>query len=332
MTDSSRLGSVSHRTRTRRDQGIDRRLREKVRQAKARGDAYEKYRLPPVMVRGGLVGTPLPLRKPGKSRAKRRFDVTLNMPGAEMRLPSLPQVSIDLRLLSGVLVAALGFLVYQLWNSPSFRVEGAEIVGLQRLNSRDVNTVLNIEGESIFAIDPQALEQSALEAFPEFSSVKVEVGLPRSVEVTVEERLPILTWHQEGRTVLVDANGIAFPQRELGGAAPSVVVEASSSPPVIQLPGTLETSSSQFMTVEMVSAILSMSAQAPKDTPLVYDAKHGLGWKDARGWDVYFGDVKDIDMKLRVYNAMLNKFKKDKVQPVLVSLEYAHAPYYRLEK
>jgi hypothetical protein len=200
------------------------------------------------------------------------------------------------------------------------------------LNSRDVNTILNVEGESIFAIDPQALEQSAREAFPEFASVKVDVGLPRNVVVTVEERLPILTWRQEGRTVLVDANGVAFPQRELGGVTPSVVVEAFSSPPVIQQAGMLETRSSQFMPVAMVSAILSMSAQAPKDTPLVYDAKHGLGWKDGRGWDVYFGDVKDIDMKLRVYNAMLKKFDKDGIQPVLVSLEYVHAPYYRLEK
>jgi hypothetical protein len=57
MSESSRLGSVSHKTRTRRDQGIDRRLREKVRQAKARGDAYDRYRLPPVMVRGAAVGT-----------------------------------------------------------------------------------------------------------------------------------------------------------------------------------------------------------------------------------------------------------------------------------
>jgi len=249
-----------------------------------------------------------------------------------MRLPSLPQVSIDMRLFSGVLVAALGFLLYQLWNSPSFRVEGLNIVGLQRLNSRDVNAILDVEGESIFAIDPKALEKKAREAFPEFASVKVDVGLPRDVQVTVEERLPILTWHQEGRTVLVDANGMAFPQRDEGGSVPAVVVEASSSPPVLRIGDSFEANTTQFMPVEMVSGILSMSAQAPKDTPLVYDAKHGLGWKDTRGWDVYFGDVRDIDVKLRIYNVMLKQFKKDKVQPVLVSLEYVHAPYYRLER
>jgi len=333
MTESNRLRSVSQRTRSRRDQNIDRRLREKVREAKARGNAYETNRIPPVMVRGGLAGAPLPLRKSSKSKARRRFDVSLGIPGAEIRLPSLPQVSIDLRVFSGVLVAALAFLLYHLWNSPSFRVEEASITGLQRLNRGDVNAVLDIEGEPIFAIDPQAIAQKAREAFPEFSSVSVEVGLPRAVEVTVQERQPILTWKQDGRTVLVDASGVAFPQRDMAGNSPALVVEAVSSPPLPMVEGDLSAASSvQFMPVEMVSGILSMSAQAPKDTPLVYDSKHGLGWRDSRGWDVYFGDVRDIDMKLRIYQSIIKKLKKDDLKPVLVSVEYAHAPYYRLER
>jgi hypothetical protein len=332
MTESNRLGAISQRARSHRDQNIDRRLREKVREAKARGRSYEGHRVPPVMVRGGIADVPLPLRKTGKSKARRRFDVTLGMPGAEMRLPALPQITVDFRLLSGVLVAALAFLVYHLWNSPSFRVEEAEIVGLQRLNSRDVNAVLDIEDEPIFAIDPEALTRKAQEAFPEFASIQVEVGLPRSVRMTVEERQPILTWKQEGRTVLVDASGVAFPQRDLATASPALVVEAFSSPPTTILDGGMEVSTMQFMPVDMVSAILSMSAQAPQDTPLVYDSKHGLGWRDSRGWDVYLGDTGDIDMKLRIYQAMVAKIRKERLNPVLVSVEYPHAPYFRLER
>jgi len=332
MSETSRLGSVSHRRQNRRDQGIDQRLREKVREAKARGSSYEKRRSPPVMVRGGIAGPPLPLRKTTNSRAKRRYDLTLSVPGAEMRLPALPQISIDLRLLSGVMVAVLGLLIYYLWNSPSFHVEGAKIIGLQRLNSRDINAIMNLEGESIFAIDPQVLEQKAREAFPEFALVKVDVGMPANVDITVEERLPILTWRQEGRTVLVDANGIAFPQRDQGDSTPAMVVEAFDSPPIMQNESALAGSPVQFIPVEMVSAILSMSAQAPDETPVVYDSKHGLGWKDTRGWEVYFGDALDIDMKLRVYNAMLKELQDDGVQPVLISVEYIHRPYYRLER
>jgi len=332
MAESNRLGSISQRTRSRPEQNIDRRLREKVREAKARGNTYDGRRTPPVMVRGGVVEAPLPVRKASKSKARRRYDVSLGVPGAEMRLPALPQIAIDLRLLSGVLVAGLAFLLYHLWNSPSFRVDEAEISGLQRLNSHDVNAVLDLEDEPIFAIDPQELVQKAKEAFPEFSSIQVEVGLPRLVRLTVEERQPLLTWKQDGRTVLIDANGIAFPQRDLAGASPPLVIEAFSSPPVIQEEGAQDGSAVQFMSVEMVSAILSMSGQAPKDTPLLYDAKHGLGWRDNRGWEVYLGDVSEIDMKLRVYQAMIEKINKEGLSPVLVSVEYTHTPYFRLER
>jgi cell division septal protein FtsQ len=234
-------------------------------------------------------------------------------------------------MLSALLTASLAFLLYYFWNSSTFRVDAAEIVGLQRLNSRDVNTVLNVSGEAVFALDPQMIIQQAKEAFPEFSTISVEIALPRSVVVTVEERVPILTWRQDGRTVLVDAKGVSFPMRDMAGAAPALVVDAFSAPPMQQLSETADPAQMQFMPVEMVSAILSMSAQAPKGTPLIYDAKHGLGWKD-KTWEVYFGDMRDMDMKLRIYRAMVKQFERDGVQPELISVEFPHAPYYRLER
>jgi hypothetical protein len=81
----------------------------------------------------------------------------------------------------------------------------------------------------------------------------------------------------------------------------------------------------------MVSAILSMSAQAPTSIPLTYDPVRGLGWQDAQGWEVYFGDIKDIDIKLRIYEAMVDKFAAEGLKPVLISVEYMDSPYYRME-
>ena len=108
------------------------------------------------------------------------------------------------------------------------------------------------------------------------------------------------------------------------GAAPGAVQEAT--------PEGEAQANAQFMPVDMVSAILSMSAFVPQNTPLIYDSEHGLGWKDTQGWDVYFGDIKDIDVKLRVYQAMLKTFKQEKINPALISVEYVHTPYYRLEQ
>jgi len=75
-----------------------------------------------------------------------------------------------------------------------------------------------------------------------------------------------------------------------------------------------------------------MSAVAPQDTRLVFDKEHGLGWKDTQGWDVFFGDIQDIDLKLRIYQALVKQLAKEKVNPVLISVEYVHTPYYRLEQ
>jgi cell division septal protein FtsQ len=315
----------------------DRRAKKAKSPINARRTKYEPQSPPPVMVRGSAAGLPLQKRRPTKSKVRRRFDLSLSVPGAEMRLPAIPQVTFGMRLISGVMVVGLVFMLYFLWNSPTFRVNVAQITGLQRLSGQDVNTVLNITGKPIFQLNTAQLEDQLTQAFPEFSSVSVQIGFPNEVSVSVDERTPILTWKQDGRTVLVDPNGFAFPQRELTGGAPSLVIEASGPPPALQ-PAVPEAAGSenidqqaQFIPVEMVSAILSMSAVAPANSTLIYNKDHGLGWKDAQGWEAYLGDVHDIDMKLKVYQALVKQLKKDRLKPVLISVEYVHNPYYRLE-
>jgi hypothetical protein len=324
----------------------DKRTKKARPQASTRRYAFEPRSQPPVMVRGNLNGIPLRMHKVGKTKARRRYDVTLNVPGAEMRLPALPQVSIGPRLISGALVIALGIMAYFLWTAPTFQVQAAQITGVQRLSRNDVNTVLDISGKPIFTLSAQELEKKLREAFPEFSAVSVKIGFPQDVQVSVVERQPILTWRQADRTILVDANGVAFPQRDPSEIGPTLTVVASGSPAAMlgatpgATPGAAQEATpegeaqanAQFMPVDMVSAILSMSAFVPQNTPLIYDSEHGLGWKDTQGWDVYFGDIKDIDMKLRVYQAMLKTFKQEKINPALISVEYVHTPYYRLEQ
>lgn len=283
----------------------------------------------PVMVRGDVAGLSSPLFR--QKKVRRHYDLALNVPGAEMRLPALPQIQFGWRLVSGLLVASLSVLLYYLWTLPMFQVIDAKVTGLSRLSSRDINTVLNIANQPIFTLDANAMEQKISNAFPEFSQVDVKLGLPNSVQVNVMERLPLLKWRQEGRTILVDANGFAFPERALEESGPAIVVEASGDPPAIPVAEVKE-SSMQFLSVEMVSAILSMSAQVPAGASLIYDSQHGLGWRESHGWAVYFGDARDIDMKLNVYKTLIKKLKKEKLTPTLISVEYVHAPYYRLEQ
>lgn len=213
-----------------------------------------------------------------------------------------------------------------------YSVEAAEVEGLFRISVEEINTVARVAGNPIFSVQPDEVAKSLRASFPELSRVSVDVGLPAKVFITVEERRPVLVWRQQDHEVWVDAYGVAFPAR--GENAPSVVVEANEAPPVSVLENSedLEDSSRRFMPPELVTAVLAMSVRAPEGVSLIFTPERGLGWRDGRGWEAYFGKYnEDIHMKLRVYESLVQYLSEHGIRPALVSVEYVHAPYYRLE-
>jgi cell division protein FtsQ len=290
---------------------------------------------PAVLVRGSLASSMVQERR-GKKKPKRRYDVALSTPGAEMRLPSMPRLQVGWRLVSGMLVIGLAYLLYSVWNAPEFRVLAAEVNGAKRLTSQDINSVAGVAGKPVFTVEPEKVMQELSAAFPELSTVLVEVELPAKVTVMVEERQPVLAWVQDDQEMWIDSSGIAFQPRGESGSL--VVVEARTSLPGLNEETTEEDTSeavtpASFVPPELLRAIFIMAEEAPEGTPLVYDRDHGLGWKDKRGWDVYFGtNDEDMDMKLRVYKQIVRRLKKDEVRPKFISVEYVHAPYYRLDR
>lgn len=306
---------------------------------------------PPVIARNLSAGIPLSENKPAR-KTRRRFDLALSSPGAEMRLPALPQVRVGWRLLTFVLLAAFSFALYSLWNAPIFRVATAQVVGLRRVTNEAVNTVVEVSGQSIFTLDAEHIQQVIQDGFQEFSAAQVEVSLPNSVVITVTERVPVLIWVQDERTNLVDENGVTFPARIENENLNLPVVESDSNPPLpagvsadfAAGPGFNQPaspslgesayiegmSSRPLLTREMVAAILLMAKYAPADAQLVYTSDHGLVWQDKRGWSVYFGSPDNMEMKLKVYRAILDHLKAEDARPEMISVEFLDAPYYRL--
>jgi len=281
----------------------------------------------PVYMRGGMANLPVQPRKLG-APPKRRYNVALSVPGAELHLPAMPVFHLSWRAVSGVMAALLLALAVYLWSSSKYRISTVEVVGLQRLTANDVNTVAGLAGQPIFSANPQQIRQDLQQAFPDLKAVSVKISLPAKVVVKAQERQPVIAWSQDGREQWVDEEGLAFPPR--GDVGKLTVVEAKNSPPAIEKTSPMDLS---FISPEMVDVISRMALKAPKNTPLLYDSEHGLGWMDPFGWQVYFGmDIRDMDEKLLVYQALAARLQKDGIQPVLISVEYLHAPYYRLER
>ncbi len=89
---------------------------------------------------------------------------------------------------------------------------------------------LNIENLTVVDIIPAELESQILTAFPDFKQAQVDVGFPAAITLTVEERVPAITWiMDDGHSVWIDEDGYIFDVR--GEATLPVKVYANVLPP-----------------------------------------------------------------------------------------------------
>ena len=315
-------------------------VREKRRQTKGKvkplsqrqKNLGDRQGMPPVMVRGSSESDPVRRSRPKAKRVKRRYDIAMPTPGVEIRLPSIPEIKVSWRLLSFLLILVFSSALYYLFSSPIYRVQNIEMDGGVYLSAESLHRMLLVDNKPIFMIEPQVIADQLVGTLDGLLSASVSVNFPAQVTVTVEERTPVLIWEMEGTSYWVDAQGYSFPPR--GEATDLIRVVASALPPApITLEGVDDVKGSQqLMMPDMIAAIVSLRNYAPDGIQILYDAEHGFGWFDPHGWSVYFG-MKDTDVKVKlaVYDTLLRRLNQDGIQPAMISVEYLHAPFYRLE-
>ena len=300
------------------------------------------YTARPVVIRS--YGAGAPARRNLQSKVRKQLVIPLNTPGAEIRLPALANIRPTWRLLSGLMAIGLLFALYSFYNNPAFQISQAKVTGAQRITADEINTTLAVSGMPIIEAVPGILESTLRKTFPDLAKVQVAVSLPASVTVNVVERQPVLAWEQDGKLTWIDQDGYAFPPRGDGGklvqvkadgappkpAAPLVSATATAKP---GLPADAADTPTRFIDPGLIKALIGLGAQAPEGVPVVYNPEYGLGWKDPRGWQVFFGSsTDDMDSKLATYNGIVDYLTKKGITPKIISVEFAHAPFYRLEQ
>jgi cell division septal protein FtsQ len=247
---------------------------------------------------------------------------------ADVRAPALSIPQLGARWLSGAATLLLLFLLYTLWTSSTFTVIGAEIHGNRRLGITEINAALQLVGQPIFMAVPADIAANLRSDYPDLSSVRVHVGIPNRVVVDVVERAPVLAWTQGDTLRWIDASGVAFPAR--GSVTGLIPVTAEAAPPQVQTEAATPLYDRPFIAPDVVKALAALYPYLPQDVAMTYDPIYGIGWQDTRGWSVYFGQTTDdILMKLQVYQAIVNTLTQQGIQPMLISVEYLDAPFYK---
>jgi hypothetical protein len=304
---------------------------EIARQRRAQRAAKEltqatKRAVKPVAPVSSRVAAPDSTRQ--RAASPRRFNIALGMPDAHLHTPSNPRFFAGWRLGSIFIAILLGAAVYLSLSLPYFRIPSVTVLGNNRLTRDDIQAAAGVLGQSIFTVQPGEVETRLRVNYPELISARVDVYLPNHVYVTMTEREPVILWQQDENYTWIDATGVAFRPR---GVVPGLVpVKGLVTPPPGPAPLDDPLSPQPYLQKELVEAILLLAPHVPADTTMVFDRAFGLGWTDARGWKAFFGTTaKDMPLKVRVYQSLVDSLVNRGVSPTLVNVMYPDAPFYR---
>ena len=307
------------------------------------------------MVTRSKMGTP---RSAAQMRSKtreprQRFDIAVGAAGSEVRLPSIGLPRLSWRLASALLLVVFGFLFYTLWTAPQFTVtkDTVTVNGLHRVSLDNLLESADILDKPIFLIDTDDLEVLLKKRVPALEMVEASVTLSGGVVIDVVERVPVIVWNQQAidQVWWVDMYGMRFKALGASDGLIHVVADVPPPTPAVELEededaededaeDTAEAVSTAddpglLMEPELVEGIMEIPAYLPAGAELIYDDQHGIGWVDPEhGWEVYFGkQLDEMPLRLKIYQAIVDYLSDKNNQPVLISVEYVHAPYYRME-
>ncbi len=272
--------------------------------------------------------------------------------GEEVRGAVKRRFKVGWRVLSLLIVGILSYALLTAWRSPEYRIAEIKVTGLQRLTEEEVLAKVSAIGLHSFAVEPDMIKAELVAAFPDFRDVTVKVGIPATLEIVVSERQPMIAWQSKKAMIWIDSEGYLIPPR--GASGEILAIQADSIPAYqirssIEDPGTLKVvrdkpffkanpSALAFFAVPkqidgaLLTAMLQLNAWMPNEKTLLYQKQRGLGWKDARGWNVFVGQkLEGINDKMVMYETIVRKLEKQGISPTLVSVEFLHAPYYRTD-
>ena len=123
--------------------------------------------------------------------------------------------------MAALILVLAGLAIYGMGASPVFAYHRVDLQGATWTSEQDVRTLLAItDGTNLVTLrtDDLALRLAIL---PAVRSVEVNLVLPNTIQVRLDERQPILVWQTSAGRFLVDAAGVAFVELADGAATPN---------------------------------------------------------------------------------------------------------------
>jgi cell division protein FtsQ len=262
--------------------------------------------------------------KKGPRRSEMRLGKCYEQTVARERLPVRPmartrsRVGLGPRVVSLFLALALLAGLAYLFLSDDYYVFEVEVWGNNLVTTEQVFQQSNIEGYSIFFVDPTAIEER-VRALPDVREATVYVSLPNQMIIEVEERQARAIWQTGESRYGVDEEGTAVSLR--GETGPSLVIRDLDSSPV---------ELGEQLNLEAVAAAETYHTLLPAVTEFDYSHEHGISYLEQHGWRVYLGSGEDAELKMSVVDALVRELESRAATVDLIDVRFPESPLYRL--
>jgi cell division septal protein FtsQ len=215
-----------------------------------------------------------------------------------------------------LLLSLFGWGITWFFASDQFYVDRIEVRGNSGVSSEVIAEASDLQGYSIFWVNPQRVAAEILAAVPPLKQVEVRYGLPRVVAITVQEESDHIAWQVGGQRYWVDEGGILHPAQ--GSQEPSLLVmDARPGQPT-------------EVDVDALAGARQLIHLMPELRVVQYAPVTGLRFTHPRGWLVYLG-TGDMTRKASILRAAEVQFAAEQGSRLsLIDLRFPDSPYYRL--
>ncbi|HHH81576.1 MAG TPA: FtsQ-type POTRA domain-containing protein [Chloroflexi bacterium] len=257
-------------------------------------------------------------------RPRRRVDLVLSAEtGAQIQVRALPAGYIGMRIFCAAVLLLCGLTWLQFLQSPAYRLVQPEIGGAQMLTPASERICAGVEGQSLFLVDPRAVE-GRLEEVAEVEEATVTLGWPNRVRIALREREPLAAWDAGGRIWWISTDGVAYIQH----GERNDLIHIQSDDGVLNFEGTPQ---DPVISPTVLEAAETLQREFPQVGAWRFDRQRGLGFVDEKGRRVYFGIEGDMRVKVSIYRAIAARLDERGQTATLISVEDAAAPYFSVE-
>jgi len=262
-------------------------------------------------------------RKKRRRRSEMRLGKSYEQAVAQERLPvrsaSRSRARIGPRVAGLILAIILVSLLAYFFTSDAFYVYEATVHGSNLVSADEVFQRTNVEGFSIFFIDPQQVEE-AIRTIPDIREATVQVRLPNQIIVQVGERQARVMWQTGEQRYGVDDEGTILPLR----------AETEPSIPLIRDLDSRPRQAGEQVDLEIISAVERYQTLLPSVKEFSYSQQYGLSLENEHGWRVYLGNGEGAEVKVAIMEALVQRLESQGASVEFIDLRFQEGPHYRL--